>query len=120
MVGGLEVEKGLAIRRSLSLVPRLVGAVCLNRRDTSFCRRLSRVKLARKNGFRVSCLQDEAELTIRAFAEFEPSSHFEYLLSELICAPIAHRLCLTAPNVRHERRRKGREAAFGTSARWRG
>ena len=24
------------------------------------------------------------------------------------------------PNVRHERRRKGREAAFGTSARWRG
>ena len=25
-----------------------------------------------------------------------------------------------APNVRHERRPKGREAAFGTSARWRG
>ena len=25
---------------------------------------------------------------------------------------------LRAPNVRHERRRKGREAAFGTSARW--
>ena len=24
------------------------------------------------------------------------------------------------PNVRHERRAKGREAAFGTSARWRG
>ena len=27
---------------------------------------------------------------------------------------------LAGPNVRHERRRKGREAAFGTSARWRG
>ena len=26
----------------------------------------------------------------------------------------------TGPNVRHERRRKGREAAFVTSARWRG
>ncbi len=27
---------------------------------------------------------------------------------------------LVGPNVRHERRAKGREAAFGTSARWRG
>ena len=27
---------------------------------------------------------------------------------------------LVLPNVRHERRRKGREAAFGASARWRG
>ena len=31
-----------------------------------------------------------------------------------------HPVCLPGPNVRHERRRKGREAAFGTSARWRG
>ena len=29
-------------------------------------------------------------------------------------------LTLLGPNVRHERRRKGREAAFETSARWRG
>ena len=29
-------------------------------------------------------------------------------------------LRLLGSNVRHERRRKGREAAFGTSARWRG
>src|SRR2546425_9496758 len=28
--------------------------------------------------------------------------------------------CLMRPNVRHERRTKGREAAFGLSARWRG
>jgi hypothetical protein len=28
--------------------------------------------------------------------------------------------CFVRPNVRHERRAKGREAAFGTSARWRG
>ena len=30
------------------------------------------------------------------------------------------RLHLVGPNVRHERRAKGREAAFGTSARWSG
>ena len=28
--------------------------------------------------------------------------------------------CVQGSNVRHERRAKGREAAFGTSARWRG
>src|SRR5205814_10030348 len=33
------------------------------------------------------------------------------------CQVEAH---VSTPNVRHERRRKGREAAFGTSARWRG
>ena len=32
----------------------------------------------------------------------------------------AHRTSLAGPNVRHERRRKGREAAFRTPARWRG
>ena len=38
------------------------------------------------------------------------------------CAPtdVCPGAAFMGPNVRHERRRKGREAAFGTSARWRG
>jgi hypothetical protein len=33
---------------------------------------------------------------------------------------VGHGRCFVLPNVRHERRAKGREAAFGTSARWSG
>ena len=36
------------------------------------------------------------------------------------CSEVAELLRSVGPNVRHERRAKGREAAFGTSARWRG
>ena len=45
-------------------------------------------------------------------AEHYPALAFEVL------ADARHEFRL--PNVRHERRAKGREAAFGTSARWRG
>jgi hypothetical protein len=40
--------------------------------------------------------------------------------SAITASTVASVPCRKGPNVRHERRAKGREAAFGTSARWRG
>ena len=51
-----------------------------------------------------------------AFVAFEDRTEAARTLASAACVA-AHE---TEPNVRHERRRKGREAAFVTSARWRG
>ena len=56
----------------------------------------SHVQLASEDRFRVSRLQYEAELTIGALAEFEPSSHLP--TPSVGCAPIALFRCLAIPN----------------------
>src|SRR5580765_5770859 len=71
-------------------------------------------------------------------ANHEPNTSEHLLLFDLRnssegCADAVHKVLIgrafrcghrkgwiALPNVRHERRRKGREASFGTSARWRG
>ena len=73
-----------------------------------------------------SCLDgnEEADLLttlLRATRPGREADHEQRIPSEAaLRSTIAAKFVLRGSNVRHERRAKGREAAFGTSARWRG
>jgi hypothetical protein len=68
MVCGLQIEMIFAVRRRFLLIAFCDRAVCANGSDAILSGAFGGVQFAGQNDLAVSCLENESELTVTAFA----------------------------------------------------